>query len=100
MWLKEKDKLRRNFIFKDFKEAFAFMTEVAAVAEQLNHPEWTNTYHKVSITLCTHKVGPIITERDDKLAAANDAITTAKRSLNLVAAYTKNTGTGSLSLNL
>jgi len=37
MWLEEKDKLRRNFIFKDFKEAFAFMAEIAAAAEKLNH---------------------------------------------------------------
>ena len=50
MWQKEKNKLRRDFIFKDFKEAFAFMTEVAAVAQQLNHyPEWINSYNKVAL---------------------------------------------------
>ena len=75
MWLEEKDKLRRNFIFKDFKEAFAFMAEVAAAAEKLNHhPEWTNSYNKVSITLYTHEAGSIITERDYRLAAAIDVI--------------------------
>ena len=75
MWLEEKDKLRRNFIFKDFKEAFAFMTEIAVAAEKLNHhPEWTNSYNKVSITLYTHEAGSIITERDYRLAAAIDVI--------------------------
>lgn len=85
MWLEEKDKLRRNFIFKDFKEAFAFMTEVAAAAEKLNHhPEWTNTYNKVSITLCTHEAGSIITERDYRLAAAIDVIAAAIKPQNPV----------------
>jgi len=76
MWQKEKNKLRRDFIFKDFKEAFAFMTEVAAVAQQLNHyPEWSDSYKKVSVRLCIHAAGHIITKRDYELAAGISAIT-------------------------
>ncbi len=69
MWKERNNKLRATFKFKDFKEAFAFMTEVAMHAEKQNHhPEWSNVYHTVKIVLCTHDDGNIITAKDKKLA--------------------------------
>ncbi len=64
-----------SFQFKDFKKAFAFMTEVAAAAEAMNHhPEWCNVYNRVEITLRTHDAGNIVTEKDFLLAAAIEQI--------------------------
>jgi 4a-hydroxytetrahydrobiopterin dehydratase len=63
------------FKFTDFKEAFAFMTQVAAVAESMNHhPEWNNVYNRVEITLRTHDAGNIVTEKDFLLAAAIEKV--------------------------
>ena len=68
-----RDALRRELRFKDFSAAFAFMTRVAMAAEALNHhPEWSNVYNKVSITLTTHDAGGL-TDRDVELAKAVDA---------------------------
>ncbi len=65
----ENDSLKANFKFKNFKEAFAFMTEVAFHAEDLNHhPNWSNVYNNVDIHLNTHDVGNIITDLDHQLA--------------------------------
>lgn len=62
-------------MFKNFSEAFAFMTRVAFIAEKMNHhPEWSNVYNKVSIHLSTHDAGNTVTEKDRKLAAAIDAL--------------------------
>lgn len=68
---KEKDgKLKAHFEFDDFVEAWAFMTKVAMTAEKMgHHPEWTNEYNTVDISLCTHDEGSSITEKDRKLAA-------------------------------
>ena len=75
MWLEQNNKLYQSFTFKDFKTAFAFMTEVATLAEKHNHhPTWTNTYNKVEIWLSTHDAGDAITEKDEELAEAIDAI--------------------------
>jgi 4a-hydroxytetrahydrobiopterin dehydratase len=75
MWTEENNQLNRQFSFKDFSEAFAFMTRVALIAEKMNHhPEWTNVYNRVSIHLSTHDAGDIVTEKDRKLAAAIDAL--------------------------
>ena len=53
-----REAITKNFKFKDFKEAFAFMTMIALRAEQMNHhPEWSNVYNSVSINLTTHDVG-------------------------------------------
>lgn len=61
--------MSRNFTFNNFITAFGFMTEIALRAEKMNHhPEWSNVYNKVSITLTTHDAGTL-TEKDQKLAA-------------------------------
>jgi 4a-hydroxytetrahydrobiopterin dehydratase len=65
-WRFDEDALciERRFVFKDFNEAFAFMTRVALAAEQRNHhPEWFNVYNRVDITFTTHDAGGL-TERD------------------------------------
>ncbi len=75
MWKEENNKLSRSFIFRDFTEAFSFMTRVAFLAEKHNHhPNWSNVYNQVNIDLCTHDAGDIVTEKDRLLAAAIDAI--------------------------
>ena len=75
MWKEENDKLQRSFQFKDFSEAFAFMTRVALAAEKMDHhPEWSNVYNKVEIKLSTHDAGDKVTEKDRKLAKAIDGI--------------------------
>jgi len=67
---KESDNaLKATFTFKDFKEAFAFMTEVAFHAESQNHhPNWSNVYNTVEISLTTHDAGNVVTEKDFLLA--------------------------------
>ncbi|MEX2336289.1 MAG: 4a-hydroxytetrahydrobiopterin dehydratase [Fulvivirga sp.] len=73
MWKEEDNKLKRTFEFKDFKEAFGFMTKVAIVAEKMNHhPNWSNVYNKVSFELNTHDAGNKVTEKDHKLAEEID----------------------------
>jgi 4a-hydroxytetrahydrobiopterin dehydratase len=63
--------LRATFKCSDFKQAFAFMTEVAFYAEcQNHHPNWSNVYNTVEISLSTHDAGNIVTEKDHKLAKA------------------------------
>lgn len=59
-WQLESGSLSKTFLFKDFSEAFAFMSRVALVAEALNHhPDWSNGYNRVSIRLSTHDAGGI-----------------------------------------
>lgn len=78
MWNEEDNKLKRTFTFKDFQEAFGFMTRVALVAEKMNHhPYWINVYNKVEFELSTHDAGDTVTEKDKKLAAAIDKIYTS-----------------------
>jgi 4a-hydroxytetrahydrobiopterin dehydratase len=75
MWNETDGKLQRTFRFRDFSEAFAFMTRVALVAESMgHHPEWTNVYNTVTIKLCTHDAGDRVTGKDRKLAEAIDAL--------------------------
>ena len=69
-----RDAITRKFVFKDFREAFAFMTKVAEVAEEMgHHPEWFNVYKTVEVTLSTHDAGGL-TELDVKLAEAMDRL--------------------------
>ena len=75
MWKEENNALRATFRFRDFTEAFAFMTEVAFHAEKMNHhPEWSNVWATVNISLSTHDAGDIVTEKDRKLAEAIDGV--------------------------
>ena len=68
-WELRDGKLHREFSFKDFVEAFGFMTRVALLAESAeHHPEWFNVYNTVRIDLATHDVGGI-SERDVTLAS-------------------------------
>jgi 4a-hydroxytetrahydrobiopterin dehydratase len=72
--LKGRDAIGRKFVFKDFSEAFGFMTRSALVAEQLNHhPEWSNVYKNVEVTLSTHDAGGL-TDLDIKLAQAMNQV--------------------------
>jgi 4a-hydroxytetrahydrobiopterin dehydratase len=75
MWIEENNQLKRSFQFADFVEAFAFMTQVAFVAEKLgHHPNWSNVYNQVDIALFTHDANNTVTEKDRKLAGFIDAI--------------------------
>lgn len=75
-WIEENNTLKRSFTFKNFIEAWSFMTKVAMVAEKMNHhPEWSNVYNKVSITLTTHDEGNRITKKDRELAKKIDELT-------------------------
>jgi 4a-hydroxytetrahydrobiopterin dehydratase len=75
MWEEKNNSLYRKFQFKNFSEAFAFMTRVALEAEKMDHhPNWTNVYNTVEITLNTHSEGNIVTEKDRKLAKKIDAL--------------------------
>ena len=66
--------ITKKFEFKDFNQAFGFMTRAALVAEKMNHhPEWFNVYSKVEVTLSTHDAGGV-TENDVKLAEAMEKI--------------------------
>jgi len=69
-----RDAISRKFVFKDFNEAFGFMTRAALVAEKMDHhPEWFNVYKTVEVTLSTHNAGGV-TELDIKLAEAMDRL--------------------------
>jgi 4a-hydroxytetrahydrobiopterin dehydratase len=75
MWQEEDNKLKKSFEFKNFNEAFGFMTRVALIAEKMDHhPWWSNVYNQVSIELTTHDAGNTVTDRDRKLAAAIDKV--------------------------
>lgn len=68
-----RDAIRRVFEFKDFSEAWSFMSRVALLAEQMDHhPEWFNVYNKVDVTLATHDAGGV-TELDTKMATKMNA---------------------------
>jgi 4a-hydroxytetrahydrobiopterin dehydratase len=74
-WKTENNKLKNTFRFKDFNEAFGFMTRVALIADKMDHhPTWTNTYNTVSFELSTHDAGDVVTDKDHKLARAIDAL--------------------------
>jgi 4a-hydroxytetrahydrobiopterin dehydratase len=72
-WTLDDGKLKKTFRFADFVAAFAFMTKSALVAEKLDHhPDWSNVWNKVDVTLWTHDAGGL-TDKDFDLAAKMDA---------------------------
>jgi 4a-hydroxytetrahydrobiopterin dehydratase len=74
-WKEENNALTKTFTFKNFVEAFGFMSKVAIVAEKMNHhPNWSNVYNKVSFQLNTHDAGDKVTDKDHTLAKAIDAL--------------------------
>ncbi len=74
-WEVKDGKLHRVFVFKDFNEAFGFMTRVALLAEGMNHhPEWFNVWNKVVVDLKTHDAGGAISELDVTLAGKIDGL--------------------------
>jgi 4a-hydroxytetrahydrobiopterin dehydratase len=79
MWEEKNNRLIKNFEFKNFTEAFGFMTQVAMVAEKMDHhPFWTNVYNRVSIELSTHDAGDVVTDLDHQLAWEIDKIANQK----------------------
>jgi len=69
-WKEKSNALCATFEFKNFREAFAFMTEVAIEAEKMNHhPNWSNVWNKVEFNLTTHDAGNTVTEKDEKLSS-------------------------------
>ena len=75
MWEEKENKLYKKIQFKNFSEAFAFMTRVAIEAEKMDHhPLWTNVYNNVEIWLSTHDAGDIVTAKDHNLAKKIDSL--------------------------
>jgi 4a-hydroxytetrahydrobiopterin dehydratase len=75
MWTEKDNMLYRKFEFKDFSEAFGFMTRVALIAEKMDHhPKWTNVWNTVEFWLSTHDAGDVVTDKDRKLAKAIDQL--------------------------
>lgn len=73
-WREDDRGLHCSFAFADFAEAWAFMSQVAVLAEeQDHHPDWANSWNRVDITLISHDKG-CVTDRDRRLAAAIDAL--------------------------
>ena len=79
-WTRRAEKLRREFVLRDFSEAFAFMARVALLAEKADHhPDWSNSWNKVVIELTSHDAGGL-TQRDLDLALAIERVLTGPRS--------------------
>ena len=73
-WQVEGDRIKRQWQFRDFSEAFAFMTRVALLAEAMqHHPNWSNVYNRVTIELTTHDLKGL-SDLDAELAQAIDAL--------------------------
>jgi 4a-hydroxytetrahydrobiopterin dehydratase len=74
-WDEAGGKLRRTFEFRDFTEAWGFMSRVALLAEKADHhPEWSNVWNKVTIELTTHSAGSTVTDKDRALASEIDQL--------------------------
>jgi 4a-hydroxytetrahydrobiopterin dehydratase len=75
MWEEKENTLYKKFQFKNFSQAFAFMTRVAIEAEKMDHhPRWENVWNTVEIWLNTHSAGNIVTEKDRELANRIDGL--------------------------
>ena len=74
LWTLSADRMTRQLVFRDFVEAFGFMSQVALLAETRgHHPNWSNVYNRVSIELTTHDLGGL-SDLDVELATAIDAL--------------------------
>lgn len=74
-WREENNRLKKTFKFKDFSEAFGFMTRVALIAEKMDHhPWWSNVYNTIDFELSTHDANDTVTDKDRKLARAIDQL--------------------------
>ena len=74
-WIINDGKLCKTFVFGSFLEAISFMRKASTEIEKLNHhPEWTNVYNRVAVSLCTHDKGNSVTDLDYKLAELLDAL--------------------------
>jgi 4a-hydroxytetrahydrobiopterin dehydratase len=72
-WTEDNNKLTKTFVFKSFADAIAWMVKASFAIEKLNHhPEWTNVYNKVHVSLTTHDAGNTITAKDRELAQVLD----------------------------
>jgi 4a-hydroxytetrahydrobiopterin dehydratase len=77
-WDERPNGLYRRFEFRTFAEAWSFMAKVASIAEAHDHhPDWSNSYNVVEITLCSHDKGRTVTSRDHRLAEAIDELLTS-----------------------
>lgn len=75
MWEEKDNALYRKFTFKNFNEAFSFMTRVALEAEKMDHhPRWTNVWNTVEVWLNTHSEGDVVTDKDRQLSKKIDAL--------------------------
>ncbi len=74
-WEEAEGTLRREFLFADFSEAWGFMSRVALLADAAgHHPDWWNSWNRVTIELTTHDAGNIVTAKDVDLATAVNAL--------------------------
>jgi 4a-hydroxytetrahydrobiopterin dehydratase len=74
-WVLSDNKLTKTFEFKTFEEAIDFMVRASNVIGELDHhPEWTNVYNRVMVSLCTHDAGNVVTQKDHDLATALDRV--------------------------
>ncbi len=88
-WSVVAGKLHRDFEFRDFSQAFGFMTRVALAAEKMDHhPDWTNSWNKVIVDLSTHSAGGL-TRNDFELAGKIQQISGVRRSSNLIASNSR-----------
>lgn len=77
MWNEQNDRLQKTYQFRDFAEAFAYMTEAAFYIEKANHhPEWKNVYNRLEVVLTTHDAGNTVTDKDRDLAEVMDKLYT------------------------
>lgn len=74
-WVLSDNKLTKTFEFKTFEEAIDYMVRASKVISELDHhPEWTNVYSRVMVSLCTHDAGNIVTQKDHDLATTLDRV--------------------------
>lgn len=74
-WTEENNKLQKTFTFKTFGDAMAWMVKASYTIEKMDHhPEWTNIYNKVHVSLYTHDAKNTVTAKDQELARVLDAI--------------------------